>query len=587
MNRTERMDPGTKTDRWGTALKGSLIAALGAIALAAPLHAQTVRFAWTTPEVIPQPAPSTVRFEAEIVGKPTRVVFEFDPADRGNLVNYEMRDDGTGGDRVSGDGVYAVNLPVAPLMAALQPANANRVFMGWLRVLNGEQTVWRGFHLAMVYTPDLGTWAVTSRSPTVQHTTHVANVVVPSYFASVNDQLPDRVTREFYRWFGDDYDFLNIVYLPGQAANRTYSTVNMAISGIGRTLRNNSAGFGSAGRLLGFVQYPLPSFFDAANAGASHELGHHWINGLDFTPVGQGIPHWPYSTMGSGVMGISIGGRNGAGGTFACNIEPTANGFTLQRRTGAARFSDLDLYLMGLMAPEEVEPQWIFADQTAAAGLLCAGTLPASAMNRLTAQDVIARVGPRSPSHLQAPRRFRVATVLVTRDGPASPQAMSFFSAMTVRGEGREPTVSLEGRVLIPSLPFYAATQGRAILHTHLLQDVPWVMRAAASGPVSARRLVATIEPAAADVGSSRQIFVAALAGSDLYFLTPNGWQLHQGGAFPAYSTSVLSAKQDIPLLDGSVNLTPLIGTRVFVGYGRDAAEMLAAGRYAMVHSVQ
>lgn len=570
---------------WGRALASPLVWLF--LVLALPVNAQSVRYSWTTPDVIPSPAPSSLRFEAEIMGTPSRVVFEFDPGDTGVTVPHEMRDDGTGGDRVAGDGIYTVTLPVAPLLAAMKPEHANRVFMGFLNVFNGSQSVWRGYHLAMVYTPDLGTWAVTPRSATVQHTTHVANVVLPSYFASANDQLPDRVTREFYRWFGDDYDFVNLVYLPGQAANRTYSTVKMAIGGIGRTARDNTLLMGSAGRLLGMVQYPVPAFFDGSNAGTAHELGHHWINGLDFDPLGQGIPHWPYSTMGSGVMGISIGGRNGAGGTFTCGIEATAAGFTLRRPSTPAMFNDLDLYLMGLMAPEDVAPQWVFVDQKAAETMPCSGSLPASAMTRVTVQDVIARAGARSPSHPQAPRRFRVATVLVTRDGLASPQAMAFFSAMALRSESREPSTSLEGRAVMTSQPFYAATQGRAILHTHLQQEVPWVFRAAASGPLSARRLVATIEPAAADVGSTRQIFIAALVGPNWYFLTPAGWQLNQGGAYPAYATTTLNAKVDLPLLDGSLNLTPLAGTRVYVGYGRDAAEMLSAGRYAMVHYVQ
>lgn len=557
------------------------------LALALPAHAQSVRYAWTTPDVIPSPAPATLRFEAEIVGTPSRVVFEFDPGDKGAIVNYEMRDDGTGGDRVAGDGVYTATLPVPPLLAAMRPEHANRVFMGFLNVFNGSQSVWRGYHLAMVYTPELGTWAVTPRSTTVQHTTHVANVVLPSYFASINDQLPDRATREFYRWFGDDYDFVNLVYFPGQAANRNYSTVKMAIAGIGRTARDNTVLMGSAGRLLGMVQFPVASFFDGGNDGPAHELGHHWISGLDFDPLGQGIPHWPYSTMASGVMGISIGGRNGPGGTFTCSIEATATGFTLRRPSTPAMYNDLDLYLMGLMAPEEVAPQWVFVDQKAAETLPCTGSLPASAMTRVTVQDVVAKMGARSPSHLQAPRRFRVATLLVTRDGLASPQAMAFFSAMTLRSEGREPMTSLGGRALTTAQPFYAATQGRAVLHTHLLQDMPWVFRAAASGPLSARRLTATIEPAAADVGGTRQIFIAALVGANWYFLTPAGWQLNQGGAYPAYATSTLSAKVDLPLLDGTLNLTSLAGTRVYVGYGRDAAEMLTAGRYAMVHYVQ
>lgn len=566
--------------RW--ARWAGLSAVAWGLTMAATAQVTGVQYFWSTPEVISPTGPAELRYEVQVVGKPTRAVFEFDPGDRGQFTDIEMNDEGRGGDRVAGDGIYTAVLPTAPLLAAVRPENAHRVFMGYVNLYQGTRSVYRGFHIGLVQAAPTADWPVTRRSASVQHTSHVVNVVAPDYFGEL---LPHRATQRFYAAFGDDYDFLHIVYWPSRHENRTYSTVRMAIAGLGRSPRDNTALYGSRGRLLGMVQFPLAPLFDGANETVAHELGHHWINGLDFDPLAQGLPHWPYSTMGTGLMGISIGGRNGAGGSFSCDIAEQDGRLLLRRSSGPVLFNDLDLYLMGLMPADEVAPQWVLNDQAAAASLQCAGqAVPTGAATRLTVQDVIARAGPRVPDAASAPRRFRVATLLVTRDGLASPEAMAHFSAMAQRAEAREPLSGLEGRALTPGVPFYVATRGRATLHTGLLQDAAWVARAAAAGPLSARRLTATLEPAAPDVGAQRQVFVAAQSGAQWFFLTPTGWQAQVGADLPAYANRSLPARLDVPVLDGRLDLSVLGGARVYMGYGSSAAEMLAAGRYSLVH---
>lgn len=66
-------------------------------------------------------------------------------------------------------------------------------------------------------------------------------------------------------------------------------------------------------------------------------------------------------------------------------------------------------------------------------------------------------------------------------------------------------------------------------------------------------------------------------------------WTYYTGGALPDYLSSISAARAshvDVSILDG-VDVTDLIGAQVLVGYGTDDQEMLAAGRYRAIYTVQ
>jgi len=114
-----------------------------------------------------------------------------------------------------------------------------------------------------------------------------------------------------------------------------------------------------------------------------------------------------------------------------------------------------------------------------------------------------------------------------------------------------------------------------------------FTIRGTASGPLAMRALNVTVRPTQADVGTTRQLFVAALLGSQWYVKSSSGWQPWSDGALPAFGSTVLPAELTLQVLDGGLDLTGAIGAQIYVGYGVDAAEMLASGRYALVHTVQ
>jgi alpha-tubulin suppressor-like RCC1 family protein len=113
---------------------------------------------------------------------------------------------------------------------------------------------------------------------------------------------------------------------------------------------------------------------------------------------------------------------------------------------------------------------------------------------------------------------------------------------------------------------------------------------ASQAGPLGS----ATVDVAAAvstlHRGKTGRVYVAALAGSILLFLGPNGWTPYTGGAVPAYLGGPLPRTVPVRIASG-LNFSGLEGVQLVVGYGvgddaSAAAEMVRAGRYKVVHTL-
>ena len=413
----------------------------------------------TIPQVLTL-ATQNVLLEVTVSGSPTRVVLE---ASWQAGLTLDLHDDGTSGDKAAGDGIYSVQFAPAGLLASMRADDVFRVLMGYVNVFQGSTSVARPFTMAEVYTSEIPMAAVTSDSPDMQHTDYVVNILMPSAFPSGNSStLPDvrPVAQKFYHAFPDDFDVLNIVFAgPSFFQNRFHFAVQSAVQGIGISRFNSSALYGSAGRLLGISEFPLTSYFDGADTGVQHELGHQFIAFLR-TPafLVPAIPHWPYSTMASGVMGFSIGGQGGQGGEFPCLITPEAGGYRLRPRTEAAVFNDLDLYLMGLLPADQVSDQYVFRDQSAVPP--CDGRLFTGAMDTMRISDVTEAYGSRLPDTAQSQKTFRLATIILTRDTLLSAEAMAFYTYFAKRMEGQTLVPSHQGLSRGTAKPFAITTRG-------------------------------------------------------------------------------------------------------------------------------
>jgi uncharacterized protein (DUF1800 family) len=104
------------------------------------------------------------------------------------------------------------------------------------------------------------------------------------------------------------------------------------------------------------------------------------------------------------------------------------------------------------------------------------------------------------------------------------------------------------------------------------------------SGPLYGLNLNAVITPATVDQSNAGNLYVAAVYGSSIVFLTPSGWTTWAGGPFPSYLTGPLS-QTSVPV---SVNydVSGLQCLLVFAGYGRDQQDMILNQTYGSIYQI-
>jgi hypothetical protein len=360
----------------------------------------------------------------------------------------------------AGAGLFSGSVPASKLLDGYTPAEVNHNFVGFLRLLGSAGETLASYN-TLIQVVDGNVSSVTIRD--LGGNARASDRIVNLYRSGIGVIDLETAALQFYSYFRDDYDFLQIVFtMPSYAVNRYHFAVRNDVSGIGLSIFNNDAQYGSAGRLLGITVFPIDFFFDGAESAASHELGHQWINFLKNPILNPGAPHWPASTMARGIMGMSVTGT-GEGGDFPYDI--TAVTATTAKLTAAAvtqEFCDLDLYLMGFIPPSSVAP-----------GIVVQGTpcnncvLPSTT---ITISDVIAANGPRIPDSAVAQKSFRVATMVITRDRLLNDDEMAVLEYFAARGEATTALPYTSGLSKGTTKPFYVATRGIGHLDLRLSQ---------------------------------------------------------------------------------------------------------------------
>ena len=76
-----------------------------------------------------------VLLEVSVKGSPTAVTLQLESTG----AEVSLRDDGSGGDRVAGDGIYTVTLGATDLLYGFTPDDVHRNFVGYLRLYRGRE----------------------------------------------------------------------------------------------------------------------------------------------------------------------------------------------------------------------------------------------------------------------------------------------------------------------------------------------------------------------------------------------------------------------------------------------------------------
>jgi hypothetical protein len=424
-----------------------------------PIATQWISF---SPLVIPQNGSSNTKLSVKINGTPSSVRLAL--ASGGTL---NLTDDGTG--------IWSASLSPSQTLFNYLPDDANHNFVGFLEVFDGATRVIRSNIFVGVKDERVQAVNILNRGNNIRLSKHVVNIWRPDLPAigTVNgfDLQLREITQEFYRNFGDDYDFINVVtVLPSFFENRDHFGTKNEVQGLGLAMFDNNSQYGSAGKLQGITVFPLESFFDMASVGTLHELGHQWINFSNQPQLSSGIPHWPMSTLARGIMGFSIPGGN-IGGTFPFTIvQKPDTSYVFQSAATMDEYNDLELYMMGMLPADQVGTHLVVENQNQP---FCDGCAVQGQIRTVTINDIIAASGARIPDFSASQKEFRVATIIVTRDRLLIDDEMTYFDYFSARGEATTPVAFSSGFVKGVAKPFRLATRGVGSLLTSLVVDLP------------------------------------------------------------------------------------------------------------------
>ncbi len=425
-----------------------------------------IRYA-LTPSVVLSFGKEPILLEVTTEGNPTEVRLTF-----GNTTQPEqsLNDRGIDGDKKAGDGVFSA--VVAPRLEWMYP------FLGHIRAYAGTVKVAEVVGIVILSLSDAPPIIPRKIDSTTQYSDYVFNIVVPSTARSLTEADWLKYSQLFYNYHADEFDFINYVLTPGFVGPVSHTIVANNVTAVGLPIVNNSAKFGSMGRLKGLIQFPIPDQFDGAGRPLVQAIGRQWIRPNN--PLLQvGVPNWPVSNLATGVMGIGEEGKafpvefyESGNGNYGLNpIFNTLYGMAQVSptpRVHSTVFNDWELYLMGLLPPDQVQTNAIvFNNQNITLSFPYGGQYPKSGFSTYLFADRVAEVGARVPVAAQSQKQFSMATIVLS-ERLLNATEMSYLNYMAKRAEGRETVQTREGFTPVAGRPFYVATHGRATLRTLL-----------------------------------------------------------------------------------------------------------------------
>src|SRR5579859_4829973 len=201
------------------------IIAVSSFLMTLPAVGQSLVSLRLQPPVIVPGQTTTLVLQAQTSGTPSRVTFE-------STLQPGVEVDMT----AQGSGIYTTSLPVAPILAAMRSDDVYRPLLGYLRPYNGASAS-RYNIVGEVADPSIPRLTVTQDAADVQHTNYIVNILMPGAFPPVANPTigpgQSAIAKRFFQLFPDNFDVLNIIYIPQYFQNRFHYGVRNAVKGIG------------------------------------------------------------------------------------------------------------------------------------------------------------------------------------------------------------------------------------------------------------------------------------------------------------------------------------------------------------------
>ncbi|MBL6983229.1 MAG: hypothetical protein ISR58_18790 [Anaerolineales bacterium] len=372
---------------------------------------------------------------------------------------YQLYDDGSNGDAVAGDGTFTLGSITSTMFPEdlLFPIawNENNVDVDlatiWLSIEisygSGQSELISFMELRVVSSKlEFAADQVGDGLYASEYAIFIVDPAGETYtgnFPNITDYDGPSIAKKFYAIYPDEFDFINFMVVRGDLGMKAHSgSLRSAATNIGTDQPDYTAEFGSQGRLLAMTY----SSFGFLN----HEIGHSWGA---FVGVEQGIStgiHWSGSTDISGMM--SEGYETSDGLYF---FTPNGDG-TFTAGWFEDRFAPLELYLMGMIPPEEVPDVQILHDLDLSD---LERVVPGSIETYSIEQIMAAAGGPRQPAYPAAQTDFNIAIVLLS-DSNFSEAEIALYSFLSREYSAQREANALEN--------FYTATGRLGTVNTRL-----------------------------------------------------------------------------------------------------------------------
>ena len=243
-----------------------------------------------------------------------------------------------------------------------------------------------------------------------------------------NTEKRHALFQDIYKKFPDKYDFIFLVLneLEKPSSPSYYGSligVSNDVEGIGKNMYDNSADYGSSGKLKAVMELTALEYLKYGPA--LHELAHNWANSALAThsvdASGSNISSFEYGSH-WGFTGGSTKGQLGGfkhsslieHGNKLYTVEPfgpNANG------GNGIPYNALELYLMGMIPISSVSNFDMFTDITSFAISETAYDFTASTRTTYTPESLEGQLGARVPSSGNSQKDFKLLIVVLT-DNP-------------------------------------------------------------------------------------------------------------------------------------------------------------------------
>jgi hypothetical protein len=247
---------------------------------------------------------------------------------------------------------------------------------------------------------------------------------------SGHNQVLAEISNKVYAKFHDDFDFILFV-LNTKKDNAIINAlgfygINVKVSnnvkGLGNDTYSYGSYYGSAEKLKSMMYLP---YYDAITYGPSlHEVAHNWAAffatyNVDNTPC---IDHWGVSNAGGQLGGFkyvqevptSDGTKEYQGsmdGTYKDGFKTGGYG------SNNIPYSDIELYLMGMIGAEELRANDFRLDiytGLSSSNTSGPGYFKATGKNSYTIDKLISLKGARVPDAINSQKEFKVLTVILS-----------------------------------------------------------------------------------------------------------------------------------------------------------------------------